>query len=84
MPFLKIFSLSTVRSVFWIAGPAFQISSRKTKMCIRDSIDIEQCNGIVRSTHTDVLRERTIDINLASYRNAAANETAVYIARRCV
>ena len=22
-------------------------------------IDIEQCNGIVRSTHTDVLRERT-------------------------
>ena len=44
-------------------------------------IDIEQCNGIVRSTHTDVLRERTIDINLASYRNAAANETAVYIAR---
>ena len=39
------------------------------------------CQMCIRDRHTDVLRERTIDINLASYRNAAANETAVYIAR---
>ena len=34
LPFLKIFSLITVRSVFWIAGPAFQISSRKTTSAV--------------------------------------------------
>ena len=31
---MKIFSLITVRSVFWIAGPAFQISSRKTTSAV--------------------------------------------------
>ena len=30
LPLRKIFSLSTVRREFWMAGPAFQISSRKT------------------------------------------------------
>ena len=44
-------------------------------------VDVKQCNRIIRCTHTDVLRQSTIDIYLASYRNTAANETAVYIAR---
>ena len=44
-------------------------------------VDVKQCNSIIRCTHTDVLRQSTIDINLASYRNTAANETAVNIAR---
>ena len=34
LPLRKIFSLITVRSVFWIAGPAFQISSRKTTSAV--------------------------------------------------
>ena len=40
-------------------------------------VDVEQCHCIVGSAHTDVLRESTIDISLASYRDATANQTAV-------
>ena len=44
-------------------------------------VDIEQSNGVVRSAHSDVLRESTVDVNLASNRNATACQAAVYVAR---
>ena len=44
-------------------------------------VDVEQCHSIVRCAHTDVLRQSTIDINLASYRDATAYQTAVHVAR---
>ena len=44
-------------------------------------VDVEQSNCVVACAHTDVLRESTVDVNLAGTRNTAAYETAVYVAR---
>ena len=44
-------------------------------------VNVEKSNSIVACAHTDVFRESTIDVNLTSYRNSTANETAVDIAR---
>ena len=43
-------------------------------------VDVEQCHGIVACAHADVFRKSAIDVNLASHRNATADEAAVYIA----
>ena len=38
-------------------------------------VDVEQGDGIVAQAHADVLRESAIDVHLAGYGDAAADET---------
>ena len=43
-------------------------------------VDVEQRNSILRDTCSDVLRQCTIDVNLTSYGDSTAGQTAVDIA----
>ena len=43
-------------------------------------VDVEQCNSVVAGTHTNILREGTIDIYLTGHGDTTAHKAAVYIA----
>ena len=46
-------------------------------LCGNGVVDVEQGYGILRDTGTDILRERTVDINFAGDGDAAGSETGV-------